>query len=106
MTNTPWAPWIIVEGEDYRYRSLTTGKILLNAIRERLANAGKQATPVAPPIRVNIDGRNVLSELNLTHKLSEKEYEEQLAKWQARLSELVRDPRFKGRSLVCAFEGA
>ncbi len=106
MTNTPWAPWIIVEGEDDRYRSLTTGKILLNAIRERLANAGKQATPVAPPIRVNIDGRNVLSELNLKHKLSDSDYDAQLAKWQGRLSELVRDPRFKGRSLLCAFEGA
>ena len=61
---------------------------------------------MAPPIRVNIDGRNVLSELNLGHKLSDKEYDEQLAKWQGTLSELVRDPRFKGRSLVCAFEGA
>jgi polyphosphate:AMP phosphotransferase len=106
MTNSPWAPWIIVEGEDDRYRSLTTGKILLAAIRDRLANAGKQTTPVAPPMRVNIDGRNVLSELNLKHKLSEKDYDVQLAKWQAKLSELVRDPRFKGRSMVCAFEGA
>jgi polyphosphate:AMP phosphotransferase len=106
MTNTPWAPWIIIEGEDDRYRSLTTGKILLEAIRQRLSNAGKQTTPVAPPIRVNIDGRSVLSELNLAHRLSEKDYEEQLAKWQGKLSELVRDPRFKGRSLVCAFEGA
>ena len=106
MSNTPWAPWIIIEGEDDRYRSMTTGKILLEAIRQRLSDAGKQATPVAPPIRVNIDGRNVLSELNLKHALSEKDYEEQLAKWQGRLSELVRDPRFKDRSVVCAFEGA
>jgi polyphosphate:AMP phosphotransferase len=106
MTNTPWAPWIIIEGEDDRYRSMTTGKILLEAIRQRLSDASKQTTPVAPPIRVNIDGRNVLSELRLTHRLSEKEYDDQLAKWQGKLSELVRDPRFKGRSLVCAFEGA
>ncbi len=106
MSNTPWAPWIIIEGEDDRYRSMTTGKILLEAIRQRLADADKQTTPVAPPIRVNIDGRNVLSELKLSHMLSEKDYEDQLAKWQGKLSELVRDPRFKGRSLVCAFEGA
>jgi polyphosphate:AMP phosphotransferase len=106
MTNTPWAPWILIEGEDDRYRSLTTGKILLEAIRQRLSDADKQTTPVAPPIRVNIDGRNLLSELNLGHKLSENDYEEQLAKWQGKLSELVRDPRFKGRSMVCAFEGA
>ena len=29
MTNTPWAPWIVVEGTDDRYRSLTVGKIVL-----------------------------------------------------------------------------
>lgn len=106
MTNTPWAPWIIIEGEDDRYRSLMTGKILLDAIRHRLDNAGMQTTPVAPPIRVSIDGRNVLSELNLNRSLTDKEYDEQLAKWQGKLSELVRDPRFKNRSLICAFEGA
>lgn len=49
MTNSPWAPWIIVEGEDDRYRGLTTGRIILDAIRKRLADADRQATPVAPP---------------------------------------------------------
>jgi len=29
-----------------------------------------------------------------------------LAKWQGRLSELVRDPRFKQRSVICVFEGS
>ena len=106
MTNTAWAPWIIVEGEDDRYRSLMTGKILFEAIRQRLDNPGIHTTPVAPPIRVNIDGRNVLSELNLDKTITEKDYDNQLAQWQGKLSELVRDPRFKGRSLVCAFEGA
>ena len=57
-------------------------------------------------VRVDTDGRNVLSELNLNLKLADKPYGVELAKWQARLSELVRAPRFKGRSLVCAFEGA
>jgi polyphosphate kinase 2 (PPK2 family) len=57
-------------------------------------------------VRVDTDGRNVLSELNLNLKLADKPYGAELAKWQARLSELVRDARFKSRSLVCAFEGA
>ncbi len=107
MTNTPWAPWIIIEGEDDRYRSLTTGKILLEAIRQKLADADRQTTPVAPPARPNIDGRDVLSELKQPKNLMLKDdYETQLAKWQGKLSELVRDPRFKNRSLVCAFEGS
>jgi polyphosphate:AMP phosphotransferase len=105
MTNSPWAPWIIVEGEDDRYRGLTTGRIILDAIRKRLADADRQATPVAPPLQPNIDGRDVITELDLTKKLTKKQYETQLARWQGRLSELVRDPRFKQRSLICVFEG-
>ncbi|MFN3884384.1 MAG: polyphosphate:AMP phosphotransferase [Rhodocyclaceae bacterium] len=105
MTNSPWAPWLIVSGEDDRYRGLTTGQIILDAIRKRLADTGKQATPVAPPLPPNIDGRDVVSALDLTRKLTKKQYERQLAHWQGKLSELVRDPRFKRRSLICVFEG-
>jgi polyphosphate:AMP phosphotransferase len=106
LTNTPWAPWIIVEGSDDRYRSLTVGKILLDSLKQRLADTGKRATPVAPPVPPNIDGRDVLSELDLTHKLAKRAYESELAKWQGKLSELVRHPRFKEHSLVCVFEGS
>jgi len=106
LTNTPWAPWIIIEGEDDRYRSLTTGKILLDAIKSRLDGGGRQTTPVAPPVPVNLDRRDVLSELDLSHKLAKKDYERQLARWQGRLSELVRHQRFKKASLICVFEGA
>ncbi len=106
LTNTPWAPWIIVEGEDDRFRSLTAGKIILDAVRKRLADADRQATPVAPPVQPNIDGRDIISELDLSHKLTKKQYEDQLAKWQGRLAELVRDPRFRQRSLICVFEGS
>jgi polyphosphate:AMP phosphotransferase len=106
MTNTPWAPWIIVEGTEDRYRSLTVGKILLDALKQRLADKHKRATPVAPPVPPNIDGRDVLSELDLSQTLSKKRYENQLAQWQGRLSELVREPRFAQRSLICVFEGS
>jgi len=106
LTNTPWAPWTIIEGEDDRYRSLTTGKIVLDAIRQRIADSGKQATPVSPPVAPNLDGRNVISELDLSCKLTKQQYEDQLAKWQGRLAELVRDPRFKQCSVICVFEGA
>jgi polyphosphate:AMP phosphotransferase len=106
MTNTPWAPWVVLEGTDDRYRSLTVGQILLQAIQQKLASTGKQDSPVAPIVRVDTDGRNVLSELNLKQLLEDKSYESELAKYQGRLSELMRNPRFKDRSLVCAFEGA
>ena len=105
-TNSAWAPWMIVEGTDDRYRSLTVGQILLAAMRAKLAEGDAQDTPVAPATFVNVDGRTVLSALDLTLKLDKSEYERQLAHWQHRLAELLRDPRFAGRSVVCAFEGA
>ncbi len=106
LTNTPWAPWIIVEGEDDNFRSLTTGNILLEAIRNRLASDQKQTTPVSRRSRPNLDGRDVLTALKLDRKLTKDAYEDELAKWQGRLAELVRDPRFHQRSLVIAFEGS
>ena len=106
VTNTAWAPWVVVEGADDRYRSLTVGQILLAALKKKLASPLKQEPPVASIVRVDTDGRTVLSTLDLKLKLADQPYEDELAKWQGRLSELVRDERFKGRSLVCAFEGA
>ncbi len=106
VTNTAKAPWIIVEGTDDAYRSLTVGRIVLDAIQRRLQQ-GRQQVPVAPPVIQTIDQKTVLSELDLTRKLEKKAYERDLAKYQAQLSELVRDPRFIGkRSLVAVFEGS
>ncbi len=107
VTNTAHAPWIIVEGTDDEYRSLTVGRIVRDAMKRRLEQDTRARVPVAPPIVHAIDQKNVLSELDLSQKLDKKNYEAQLAKYQARLSELVRDPRFHGkRSLVLVFEGS
>ena len=106
ITNTAKAPWIIVEGTDDQYRSLTVGNIVLDSIKRRMKQ-GLQQVPVAPPIVHSIDSKSVLSELDLTSKLAKGTYELALSKYQARLSELVRDPRFaEKRSLVLVFEGA
>ena len=106
MTITPWAPWIVVEGSDDRFRSLSVGKILLDSITRRLATPEPSDVPVAPPPPANIDGRDLLTELKLDQVMTKPTFLRELAKWQGRLSELVRDPRFKQRSVVCVFEGA
>ncbi|HLO62037.1 MAG TPA: polyphosphate:AMP phosphotransferase [Azonexus sp.] len=107
VSNTAHAPWIIVEGTDDEYRSLTVGRIVLDAMKRRLQQEGRQQVPVAPPILHAIDRKNVLSALDIKQKLLKKDYESQLAKYQSRLAELVRDPRFVGkRSLVLVFEGS
>ncbi|CAD5374610.1 Polyphosphate:AMP phosphotransferase [Rubrivivax sp. A210] len=106
VTNTPWAPWAVVEASDDRYRELTVGRILLEALRQKLDCEERPQPPAAPLVRVDTDGRNLLTELDLSLVLAERPYEKELARWQGRLSELVRDPRFKDHAVVCAFEGA
>ncbi len=107
VTNTAHAPWIIVEGTDDEYRSLTVGRIVLDSMTRRLQQTERPRVPVAPPIVKTIDARNVLSELDLGQKLAKKVYERELARWQGRLLELAHDPRFtEHHSLVMVFEGS
>ncbi|MBI2308987.1 MAG: polyphosphate:AMP phosphotransferase [Rhodocyclales bacterium] len=107
VTNTAHAPWTIIEGTDDNYRSLTVGHIVRDSIRKHLTQAGNGRVPVAPPIVPTIDRRTVLSELDLAQTLEKKAYERELAKWQGRLSQLTRDPRFvQNHSLIVAFEGS
>ncbi|MCL2657732.1 MAG: polyphosphate:AMP phosphotransferase [Betaproteobacteria bacterium] len=106
VTNTPWAPWIVVDGSDDNYRNLQVGKTLLEAIRYRLDKQTPMTYPVAPPLIPKLDGRDVLSELDLSQKLSKMQYEKQLAKYQGRLSELMRSPLLAKRALIIVFEGS
>jgi polyphosphate:AMP phosphotransferase len=106
ITNTPWAPWIVVEGTDDRYRSLTVGRIVLDALQKRLADTRDQNYPVAPPLAPKSDTLDVLTALDLTLALDKEVYEKELARYQGRLSELVRHSEFKKRSLILAFEGS
>lgn len=105
VSNTAWAPWIIVDGTDDNYRNLRVGKALLDALKQRLESPKAPSVAVAPPIVPRIDDRNVITALDLGQTLTTKEYDRELAKWQGRLSSLSRDKRFAKRSLVLAFEG-
>jgi len=105
-TNTPWAPWIIVEGTDDRYRSLTVGKTILDSLQKRLADKREQTSPVAPSFAPRFDSLDVLSALDMTQTLMKKDYETELATWQGRLAQLMRHPEFRKRALIVAFEGS
>jgi polyphosphate:AMP phosphotransferase len=107
VTNTAHAPWTIIEGTDDNYRSLTVGHIVRDTIRKHLAQTVRGSVPVAPPIVPPIDKRSVLTELDLSQTIDKKTYEKELAKWQGKLAQLMRDPRFTANhSLIVAFEGS
>jgi polyphosphate:AMP phosphotransferase len=106
-TSTGDAPWIVVEGEDARYRSLTVGKTLLAAIRERLdRKSPKHAPERSQPLLPSIDHRRVLNSLDLSKSLPKKKYDEEFETWQGKLNLLSRHPKFRKLSVIVAFEGS
>ena len=105
-TSTGEAPWIVVEGEDFRYRGLTVGKILLEAMRERLDNPVKPEQTAFPPLQASIDKLDVFDKLDLSQKLAKKVYESELEKYQGKLNLLTRHKKFHKMSAIVVFEGS
>jgi polyphosphate:AMP phosphotransferase len=105
-TSTAEAPWIIVEGYDPRYRGLTVGKVILDAIRKRLDEADKKTKEVhAPPPLPSIDQLDVLKTLDLGQKIDKKTFQLELEKYQGKLALLTRNEKFKDITVIAMFEG-
>lgn len=105
-TSTGEAPWIVVPGVEPRFRALTVGRHLLAAMRDRLDEKPLKRLPdKTPPLPAPADRLNVLSALELDRSTSKAEYEKELERWQGRLNQASRDPRFKSISVVGVFEG-
>ena len=104
-TSSGEAPWLIIEGADPNYRYLTAGTMLLDAIKKRLADKIPHVSVAPAPLEPALDQRNILNTLDYKQALTKKEYDKSLEKYQGRLNALMRDPRFRGKSLICVFEG-
>jgi polyphosphate:AMP phosphotransferase len=105
-TSSAEAPWIVVEGTDARYRNLTVGKILRDALRKRLDTPSKPRTTHVAPTLAPIDQLDVFDKLDMTLKLDKKKFDADLEKYQGKLNLLTRDPRFCKLSVIALFEGS
>lgn len=106
QTSTSEAPWTILEGEDPRYRSLTVGKAILQALRQRLdAPVGEHQSITLPPLIPAIDNLLLIHSVNLGKSIPKIEYEEELAEYQRKLALLTRHDNFRKLSVVALFEG-
>jgi polyphosphate:AMP phosphotransferase len=106
ITGTDQAPWFTVNAANRYYRGLTITNTILNAINTRLAPGGATPAPVATPVSVPaLNGRNVLTALDLSLQLEKADYKTQLASYQDRLNTLLSRKKFRKRSLVLVFEG-
>ncbi len=106
-TDSGSAPWNVVEATDDRYREVTVAGALLAAMRQRLepppaAPAAKARASAPAPVPA---GPGVLDKVDLSRRVSERDYERQLARLQGRLSRLARRAHERGLSTVALFEG-
>jgi polyphosphate:AMP phosphotransferase len=105
-TDTAQCPWHLIEASDRRYRELTAGRIILESLQARLKEEGTERAVVAGPAEEEKKGgETILDNVNLEHKLGEREYREELGKYQGRLTRLTWEAYAKGISTVAAFEG-
>lgn len=105
-TSTAYAPWIVVEGSDPNYRYLTVGRVVLDAMKKRLAGKRIATSRAAALPEPAVDGRTLLSSVDYSGKLAHKEYAKRLEKYQGELNRLSRHKKFRRKSLVVVFEGA
>ncbi len=110
-TDSGHAPWHLIEAADRRYRELTAGQILLQAIEAKLRvlKQPKPAPAAAKTAKVTARrgqaGITILDHVDLTQQLTDKAYEAQLEKWQARLTHLTWTAWEKKVASVALFEG-
>ncbi|WP_382220226.1 polyphosphate:AMP phosphotransferase [Hydrogenophaga atypica] len=113
-TSTGDAPWRVIEGADPAYRSLTAGRLLLDALNASIKASlkAKSAVPervtTATPAALSapaLDGLSLLAAQVYGRHLSRKRYEDQLELLQGRLNGLSRRLETQQRSLVLVFEG-
>ncbi len=105
-TDTPAAPWLVVESTDRHYRNLTVAHAILDRVTERFA--AKLSPPGATKARETaaaVQGKRVLSTLDLSASLHEERYEAKLEQESARLAHLTRKARRKDVATVIVFEG-
>src|SRR5262249_25053539 len=106
-TSTSHAPWIVVEGADARYGSVTVARTLLEAMKKRLEQApdGRAVPGRPPPLVPRVDEKNVLLALDLAKSLANEGYEDELERLQGKLNALSRSKHFRKLAVVVVFEG-
>lgn len=109
-TSTGFSPWLIVEGSDPRYRSLTIGQHILERINHRLAHKPDSGPPephlrpIAAPAD-GVDPLSVLDGLDMRKCLDKRKYKTELAQVQGDIGTLCRRAIEKKISSIILLEG-
>lgn len=107
-TSTAYAPWLIVEGSDINYSSLTVGQHVLERIErqlERQAVNGAQTNGQVCEPPSCVEQYNLLDTLDLSLSKDKADYRKELEKYQGKLNGLTRQALALKRSSILVFEG-
>lgn len=105
-TSTAEAPWLVIEGTDPAYRSITAAHALEGALLARLAQPElRGGTHGEPPLRPPTDGVHLLDRIDLSISVPKRDYDAELERLQGELAKRIRHKRFRERALVAVFEG-
>jgi polyphosphate:AMP phosphotransferase len=129
-TSTVNAPWMIVEGVDEGYRSLTVATAIKDGIRKALADSrgvrqtltlmrgsqnqakrqaagrSRSALAITSSQRASAGAApTILNSLDMSQAISKKAFATELEKYQGRLNLLHRKAKDKGLSAILVFEG-
>jgi AMP-polyphosphate phosphotransferase len=109
MTDQGASPWHVVEAVDRRYRDLTVGRILHDALLVHLKNqkAGNDITASNEEELTTLipDDVTVLSRVDTEKTIPDKSYDKQLNKYQRKFYQLTWQAKQKKRSSIAMFEG-
>lgn len=107
-TSTADSPWLIVDGSDFRYSSITVGRHLLSRIEHHIERQNKEKSEQTKKRAVDkppVLQKNLLDSLDLSLKLEKTTYNSMLSKYQGKLSKLVRQAHENKKSSILVFEG-
>jgi polyphosphate:AMP phosphotransferase len=107
QTSSGEAPWILVESTDDRSRNLTVARAVLKALSKRLASADADVAQRTIEIaRPGVEAtRTVLDTVDLTRKLTDEEFDREMAEAHERTERLTLEALKAGISSVLVFEG-
>ncbi|NYT84943.1 polyphosphate:AMP phosphotransferase [Pollutimonas harenae] len=103
LTHETHAPWVVIPAADTQMREISTGQVVLAALRKR------RIAPAQPLVQASeaimAPPAPSLADLDYDAKLEDDEYDTLLPDWQGRLARLVRHEKFAQTPVVLVFEG-
>lgn len=105
LSDTPHAPWFLIDARDTRHCELEVGRKLLHAMRHALDGKTVRPATALPPAFVPCEAPSSSPSARAGKAMTKAAYEPELERLQGRLNLLLRRAEFVDRSLAVVFEG-